>query len=92
MDDKQHPQPVASDEEHRFALDPETRQLGAVLEHITDGFLACDAGWRIVLLNTAAERVLGMRRADLLGQNLWQVFPKARTTRLEEEFLRAAAG
>ena len=92
MDEKEHPQPVAREEEHRFALDPETRQLGAVLEHITDGFLACDAGWRIVLLNTAAERVLGMRRADLLGQNLWQVFPKARTTRLEEEFLRAAAG
>ena len=92
MSGKNDLHPAEGSDSQRFAPDPETARLGAVLEHIGDGFLACDADWRLVLVNVAAERMLGMRRQDLLGRNLWSVFPQARTTRLEEEYLRAAAG
>ena len=89
MSGKNDQRPAGDSDSQRFAPDPETARLGAVLEHIGDGFLACDADWRLVLVNVAAERMLGMRRQDLLGRNLWSVFPQARTTRLEEEDLRA---
>jgi PAS domain-containing protein len=41
----------------------------AVLEHMTDGFLAFDSAWNCIFVNTAAETNLGLSRAALLGRN-----------------------
>jgi PAS domain S-box-containing protein len=67
-------------------------QLRATLESIGDGFFACDAEWRFVYVNAAAERILGISRDDVLGKSHWDVFPLTLGTHLEEEYRRAAAG
>ncbi len=67
-------------------------QLRATLESIGDGFLAYDAGWRFVYVNTPAERMLGLRREELLDRCFWDVFPLTVGTDLEREYRRAAAG
>jgi PAS domain S-box-containing protein len=67
-------------------------QLQVTLESIGDGFFACDADWRFVYVNAPAERILGIRREEVLGQNHWEVFPLTVGTRLESEYRRAAAG
>ncbi|HEX2640164.1 MAG TPA: PAS domain-containing protein, partial [Pyrinomonadaceae bacterium] len=63
-----------------------------MLESIGDGFLSCDAKWRIIYLSSPAERILQIKREDVLGKNLWEAFPGAEGTLLETEFHRAAAG
>ncbi|WP_374011318.1 PAS domain-containing protein [Massilia sp. Se16.2.3] len=48
----------------------------AILESMSDGFRALDAGWRIAYANGAAERVSGYARAELLGAVFWDLFPE----------------
>jgi PAS domain S-box-containing protein len=67
-------------------------RLRATLESIADGFFACDEEWRFVYVNALAERLLGIRRADVLGRSHWDVFPLTLGTSLEREYRRAAAG
>jgi PAS domain S-box-containing protein len=67
-------------------------RLQRILESIGDGFFACDSDWRFVYVNKEAERVLGIDRITVLGQNHWEVFPLTVGTSLEREYRRAAAG
>ena len=67
-------------------------QVRTTLESIGDGFFACDAEWRIVYVNTAAEQALDLRRDDVLGRNHWDVFPGTVGTAVEREYRLAASG
>jgi PAS domain S-box-containing protein len=62
-----------------------------LLETISDGFMAYDRDWRYTYLNTAAERISGKRRDDLLGKNVWDHNPEAAGTVFEQNFRRAVA-
>jgi PAS domain S-box-containing protein len=74
-------------EEARQAHD----RAAAILESITDGFLALDSEWRFTHVNAAAERINGIRREDQIGKNQWELFPATRGTALEFEWRRAVA-
>jgi PAS domain-containing protein len=39
-------------------------QAAALLESITDGFVALDSDWRFTYINAEAERINGIRRED----------------------------
>ena len=67
-------------------------QLRTTLESIGDGFFACDADWRFVYVNAPAERILDIRREEVLGKSHWEVFPLTLGTNLEREYRLAAAG
>ena len=67
-------------------------ELLKILDNISEGFIALDEEWRFLYVNGRAEKLIGMRLGDLLGKNLWDVFPAAVGTRFEQECLRAAAG
>jgi PAS domain S-box-containing protein len=67
-------------------------QLRTILESIGDGFLGIDADLRIVYVNAPAERMLGIRREDVLGQPGFDVFPHLLGTPLEQEYRLAAEG
>lgn len=47
------------------------------LESTTDAFFAVDRQWRLVCVNRQAERLWMRQREDILGRNLWEVFPEA---------------
>jgi PAS domain S-box-containing protein len=46
----------------------------ALLENITDGFIALSPQWELRFFNSAAERVFGRSRTGLIGRNFWQEF------------------
>ncbi len=56
----QHPE-RADTPDFQSARHLEERPFGPALGYLTDGFFACDADWRLVAVNLAAE-VLGLRR------------------------------
>jgi diguanylate cyclase (GGDEF)-like protein/PAS domain S-box-containing protein len=58
-------------------------RIGSILESISDGFFSLDRQWRFTYLNAAAERLLGRRRAELLGSDVWEAFPDAVGTEFE---------
>jgi PAS domain S-box-containing protein len=63
----------------------------AALESITDGFFSLDREFRLTYVNPEAEKLLGRARQELLGRNLWQVFPEAVGSRFQYEYERALA-
>ncbi|MBE9159968.1 PAS domain S-box protein [Nodosilinea sp. LEGE 06152] len=53
------------------------RKVTAILESITDAFVAFDRDWRYTYVNRAAAQILHRVPEDLLGREVWQeVFPE----------------
>jgi two-component system CheB/CheR fusion protein len=53
------------------------RQTQLILESITDAYISIDRDWRGVYANQAAERMLNMERAELIGKDIRQVYATA---------------
>ena len=71
------------------ALVASKQQISKILESITDGFFTVDEQWHFTYVNQKAEQILQKNRAELLGQNLWDVFPGTVGSTFEREFHRA---
>jgi len=70
------------------ALELESRQLSdrlaAMLESITDGFVAFNHQWCYTYVNAEARRLLGKSSDELYGSDLWTEFPGIIGTRMED--------
>ncbi len=60
-----------------------------ILEGITDGFFALDEQYCFTYWNKAAEEGAGYVREDVLGKNVFEIFPNAKDAELGEKY-RAA--
>jgi PAS domain S-box-containing protein len=64
------------------ALNEANRRTENILESITDEFFALDCEWRFTYINERALRRIqgdrgeGLTREDLLGKNIWEVYPE----------------
>ena len=65
------------------------RRTAEVLESISDGFFALDETMAVTYFNKAAERLLGLNSADLIGRRLFDAFPEAKGSVFEEQHARA---
>lgn len=61
-------------------------RLDDILENITDGFFTVDREWRFTRVNQVLEETLLRKRADLIGQNIWEVFPEAVRLKFYERY------
>ena len=67
-------------QERRLLLQDARRlasRLVNTLESITDGFITLDENWRISYINGKAEEVLNISRDDVLGIEMWSLFPES---------------
>jgi PAS domain S-box-containing protein len=62
---------------HETALLQAQRRVSDTLESITDGFITLDRDWRFSYVNFQAERLLQKSRAELMGKNVWEMFPES---------------
>ena len=47
-----------------------------ILESIADAFFAIDKNWIFTYWNNQAETIFERKREEIVGKNVWQVFPK----------------
>ena len=66
-------------------------QLNDTLESIGDAVLSLDAEWRVTFVNSHGERLLQHTREELMGRNIWRVFPEAIGSVFQHEYERAVA-
>ena len=71
----------------RIAEEAEKRAT-ALLESISDGFVAADREWRFTYVNAAYEAMSGKSRHELLGRVMWEVFPESVGSAFEREYRR----
>lgn len=57
-----------------------------ILESISDAFYAVDKDWKFTYFNKEAERLLQQNEKDVLGKNLWEVFPAVVGTSLDKVY------
>jgi len=72
----------ASREAHREVSEQRKR----ILESITDAFYAVDENWTFTYVNAQAEEFLERPREELLGESLWESFPAAVGTTLQDKY------
>lgn len=65
--------------------------IETVFTSISDAVYVLDPEWRFTYLNVEAERLFKHSKAELVGRNIWSVFPEAKETVLYMEYLRARA-
>jgi PAS domain S-box-containing protein len=65
------------------------RELQNVIDSISDGMLVLDRNWRFTYFSEPGARMIGMRREDLIGGCIWEIFPHAQGTAFYEEYRRA---
>ena len=57
-----------------------------ILDGLAEGFFALDAEWRFIAFNRAAEEAFGLKRADLIGRELWEASPPTLGTEFERRY------
>ncbi len=75
-------------------LESQGPQGPEVLDQISDLYLACDAEWRLTLLNARARdylRRVGREPQELLGRTIWEAVPQLMGSRFQSEAFRAVA-
>ncbi|WP_218974356.1 SpoIIE family protein phosphatase [Streptomyces sp. NP160] len=63
--------------------------VAAVHEAMNAAFFALDRSWRFSYVNTHAERLLQLSRAELLGASMWDLFPASVSSDFETHYRRA---
>ncbi len=58
------------------ALRGANHQIVNILESVTDAFVSLDREWRFTYLNQRATQLIQRSQEEVLGQNLWEVFPE----------------
>ncbi|MBI5476808.1 MAG: response regulator [Ignavibacteriales bacterium] len=66
-------------------MDSSTKYV-EILEGISGGFFALDSDYRFTYWNRAAEDGTGLKRDDVLGKNVFEVFPNAKDAELGEKY------
>ena len=60
-----------------------------LIDSLTEGVFVIDKEWRYTYLNRLAEELVGRPREELLGKNVWKLFPEAIDTVIYIESMKA---
>lgn len=63
-----------------------SNRLIDIMESVTDAIFLLDRDWTVIYVNRHAEDLLGRKREQLLGKNVWDEFPEARNSVFHERY------
>ena len=73
------------------ALQQLHQRMETMLNSITDGLLVLDKDWRYTYFSETGAKLIGLRREDLIGECVWDLFPAATDTQFDKCFRQAVA-
>jgi len=65
-------------------------QVHEILGSISDAFFALNSNWEFTYFNKESENLLQKKESDVIGKNMWQVFPEVNGSPLKEIYYRVA--
>jgi PAS domain S-box-containing protein len=80
------PVPRDPDRLSRFRSDDELTRL---METLPAALVRLDRDWTIAYVNANAESIYGRTREQLVGRDVWEAFPEARGTVIEDSYRKA---
>ncbi|BAY80126.1 multi-sensor hybrid histidine kinase (plasmid) [Nostoc linckia NIES-25] len=79
------------EQELRFEAEVAKAHLETVLAGIQDQFFVLDREWRYIFVNQRVAEVVGFSKDELLGRNIWEMFPDVVETEFYTQVHRAIA-
>ncbi len=76
-------------EQRTSELAAANERVTSVIESITDGFFTLNEEWEFTYINRHQYLPDGITREDVLGKNVWEVFPESVNSIIYREFHRA---
>ena len=70
-------------------LESSNQKIHEILSSIQDTFYVLDRDWNFVYVNKKMADSAGMEPEDLIGQNIWSLFPKEIGTPVEKNYREA---
>lgn len=64
-------------EELSSQVEEQTVLLKNIMGRLSDGFCSIDQHWNFAYINKAGADIIGLSQQELIGKNLWQLFPEA---------------
>ncbi len=65
------------------------KELIDVYERVTDGFVAIDKNWNYTYINKTAGMMMDKNPVDIMGHNLWEIFPQLVGSDIHEAYEKA---
>ncbi|PZX93304.1 hypothetical protein DOS84_10575 [Flavobacterium aquariorum] len=65
-------------------------QIREILGSISDAFYAVDKNWKFTYFNKEAENLLLKKADEVLGKNIWELFPASANTSIRKIYQRVA--
>jgi PAS domain S-box-containing protein len=65
------------------------RQMTEILDSIQDGFIALSHYWHFIYVNHCAAEFFKVEYDDIIGQNIWEMFPGLKNTTIESKFRKS---
>ncbi len=66
-------------------------ELTHIFERITDAFVALDNNWCYTYVNQRAGEIIDMAPSELIGKNIWEIFPEGKNHQLIESCRQAVS-
>ena len=80
---------LAENAESKEALRQANEKLQAVLNSITDGLAVLDKNWCYTYINQQGARIIGRPPEELIGHNVWELYPFAHNTKFHKFYHQA---
>jgi len=65
------------------------KRVDTILESFTDGFFEVYDNWTVTYWNRTAEKLLQIPKDEIIGKNLWDIFPEAVELKFHTEYQKA---
>lgn len=65
------------------------QRLNTIINSINHPFFAVDTNWRYIYLNEATSKSIGMKQDDLIGKNIWELWPEMIESQFYENYHKA---
>lgn len=79
---------VLRDVSDRRRSEAERAKTEQTLSSLPEGFALMDRDFNFIYINESGAQLAGKPRAEIIGKNCWELFPKIRGTLLETEYRR----
>lgn len=66
------------------------QEKNTILESIDDAFFAVDRSWTVTYWNNQAEKLIGILKNEIVGHNLWEIFPDSINSESYRKYHEAA--
>ena len=73
----------------RLEAEAAKQKVETILSSINDGFLVLDRNWCYTYSNDRYCKMIGMQQSEVLGRNIWELFPDVVDTDVYVQFQRA---